>query len=387
MKFCPKCGKEITNNATFCPNCGARLDEKNLATNSKVKTLPKRRMQKKSKKSKTKIAFWTGIAVLILMISGAIFATVKSNQQKPSSVATTHTRSKKKSSEKAKVSKTNKISKKAFSEYNIREQAALVIAYAGLKSENSAWDDAYDRVLSESTSIKKYCSYDFGDYHVKAPQGGYVYAVTSQAGYSISQSQETITYINDQGKRSVVDSDKVVDYVRDNLSRSEFTQLVNNISINLGTSESRTTTSSSEKKLWNSDKEEMLVNFMEKFGDKMGQNYTQFDELHPLVTAAGQTYPDILKTHDFRINGKRINIGWNPNVTADDAKYDFNVVAIFNYDKGKENSHITYLFCFQDGQPVALVDETTNGDDVQVEETKNADLRTHFANIAKYSHE
>ena len=49
-------------------------------------------------------------------------------------------------------------------------------------------------------------------------------------------------------------------------------------------------------------------------------------------------------------------------------------------DGGEE--HITYLFCIHDNQPIALVDQTTNGNAIKVKETANQDVRKGFAKIA-----
>lgn len=62
--------------------------------------------------------------------------------------------------------------------------------------------------------------------------------------------------------------------------------------------------------------------------------------------------------------------------------YDYNVVALYNYDKpGNVAGYITYAFAFHDGSPVALVDQSTNGVPDWTP-TKNEDVASHFEDIA-----
>lgn len=61
--------------------------------------------------------------------------------------------------------------------------------------------------------------------------------------------------------------------------------------------------------------------------------------------------------------------------------YDYHVVSIFNCNVDNPEQHVTYLLSFHDRQPVALVDQTTNGSDCMVKETVNQEVRTAFANI------
>ena len=61
--------------------------------------------------------------------------------------------------------------------------------------------------------------------------------------------------------------------------------------------------------------------------------------------------------------------------------YDYHIVSIFNCNVGNPEQHITYLLSVHDGQPVALVDQTTNGSDCMVKKTVNQEVRTAFANI------
>lgn len=140
---------------------------------------------------------------------------------------------------------------------------------------------------------------------------------------------------------------------------------------------------------WTNSQEDKLADFMDDFGDKMDQDYDQYDgdASDGITNAGGISYPDAFHDDDFRLNGNRINIGWDPSLRKD---YDYHVVSIFNYDGTKganddeddDDAHITYLFAVHNGHPVALVEQTpSDDDDVEVKETANHDVRTAFANI------
>ena len=135
---------------------------------------------------------------------------------------------------------------------------------------------------------------------------------------------------------------------------------------------------------WSSDQEAQLASFMNRFGTKMKQKYKEYNGQETIETLAGEKYPDDFNNRTFKMysdNSKKtetINIGWDPSLKKD---YDYHVVSIFNCNVGNPEQHITYLFSVHDGQPVALVDQTTNGSDCMVKETANQEVRTAFANI------
>lgn len=135
---------------------------------------------------------------------------------------------------------------------------------------------------------------------------------------------------------------------------------------------------------WSSDQKAQLASFMNRFGTKMKQKYKEYNGQESIETLAGEKYPDDFNNRTFKMysdNSKKaetINIGWDPSLKKD---YDYHVVSIFNCNVGNPEQHITYLFSVHDGQPVALVDQTTNGSDCMVKETANQEVRTAFANI------
>ena len=126
----------------------------------------------------------------------------------------------------------------------------------------------------------------------------------------------------------------------------------------------------------------------------MHQSYEHYTGSGSLTTAAGQEYPSWLSQGRFKLSTgdhdsrnpedmSSIDLKWNPQVTSEDSDDDtYNVVTIFNYNGKSAEQHITYLFCFYHGEPVALVDQTTNGDYTIVHATANKDLTSHFEEIA-----
>lgn len=140
--------------------------------------------------------------------------------------------------------------------------------------------------------------------------------------------------------------------------------------------------SSSDKKKemtpWNATKDQQLTSFINQWAPTMGQKYTKYDGKNPLETSTGVSYPDALSKETM--NGATISIGWSHDGTG---SYDYNVVAIYNYDQTEPPlpGRITYLFAFHNGQPIALVDTSRDGDP-SVVETQNTSVKTNFAKIA-----
>ncbi|WP_309295931.1 DUF4767 domain-containing protein [Limosilactobacillus caecicola] len=129
--------------------------------------------------------------------------------------------------------------------------------------------------------------------------------------------------------------------------------------------------------LWNQSKDQQLLSFMNQWAPTMGQSYTKYDGKHDLATKAGMHYPsDLSKT---TVNGSNSSIGWSSNGKG---QYDYNVVALYNYDRpGNAATHITYAFAFHNDQPVALVEQSTNGTPDWTQ-TKNTDVESNFEKIA-----
>lgn len=131
--------------------------------------------------------------------------------------------------------------------------------------------------------------------------------------------------------------------------------------------------------LWNQSKAEQLDQFMKQWAPTMHQSYTRYNGNTDLKTASGSRFPSDFKKST--VNNSNDSIGWNPKGKG---TYDYNVVALYNYNRSGApvGGHITYAFAFHDGQPVALVDETTNGN-ANWTETKNTDVEGNFEQIAK----
>lgn len=92
----------------------------------------------------------------------------------------------------------------------------------------------------------------------------------------------------------------------------------------------------------------------------------------------------ILRIMNYKIsliNGEITSIGWSADGMGN---YEYNVVAIYNYDGTQPPlpNHITYVFAFHDGQPVALVDQSRDGGP-RLTETQNNEVKSNFAEIAE----
>lgn len=140
----------------------------------------------------------------------------------------------------------------------------------------------------------------------------------------------------------------------------------------------KTTSNKQSSTLWNSDKDKKLSQFMDAWAPTMNQSYEKYSGSGNIRTKAGMQYPrDLDKT---TVNGTHDSIGWSP---SGKGAYAYNVVAIYNYDRpGNAATHITYAFAFHDGQPVALVEQSTNGTPDWTP-TKNTDVANNFAQIAQ----
>lgn len=130
--------------------------------------------------------------------------------------------------------------------------------------------------------------------------------------------------------------------------------------------------------LWNDEKDAQLKAFIDQWAPTMHQSYVKYDGVHPLKTSVGTTYPD-----DFSrelVNGQKASIGWSKDGSG---KYDYNVVAVYNYDgtMPPTPNRITYFFAFHNGKPVALVDQSRDGEP-RAAETINTQVRDNFAKIA-----
>lgn len=129
--------------------------------------------------------------------------------------------------------------------------------------------------------------------------------------------------------------------------------------------------------LWNDHKDQELADFMRSWGPTMGQDYRKYDGHTPLHISTGPNYPADLSKEIVEGGG---TIGWAPSGKGD---YDYNVVAIYNYNgtKAPLPNRITYFFAFHNGKPVALVDQSRDGDP-RCHPTINKAVASNFARIA-----
>lgn len=280
------------------------------------------------------------------------------------------------------------------------DMAGLTISFAHMNfPDDSDWKEAFDDAENGDLNVQSYPKYDFGDYEVEAPSGGAVYVVTPKVGYVVSDvehpEQAKVTFVSAKGQGKQVDLPSLTQQVKDKTSSDEVQKVAQKVyvtkrsTIKEADSDSSSSSSSSEESSsddvsWDDDKESQLADFMDSFGKKMKQDYDEYDGHDSIKTLAGEKYPDDLEKYDFKLYSddsskkQTIDIGWDPELEKD---YDYHVVSIFNCNVGNPEDHITYLFCVHDDKPVALVDQTTNGDAIMVKETSNQDVRTAFANI------
>lgn len=128
--------------------------------------------------------------------------------------------------------------------------------------------------------------------------------------------------------------------------------------------------------LWNDKKDDQLESFINQWAPTMHQSYTKYDGTNSIKTVTGAHYPADLSQES--VNNTNSTIGWSKD---GEGNYDYNVVAIYDCNSGSTTQRITYFFAFHDGQPVALVDQTTNGPLVAAP-TKNTDVSSSFSAIA-----
>lgn len=167
--------------------------------------------------------------------------------------------------------------------------------------------------------------------------------------------------------------------------RNPATESSSNASSNVQTTDndnstgSQGTTDSHSSALWNGAKDRQLEEFINSWAPKMHQSYVKYDGSNELHTSVGCDYPSMLSKEVTPDGG---SIGWAP---SGKGPYAYNVVAIYNYNHQVGEGpagRITYFFAFHDGKPVALVDQTTNGDPT-CKPTANVDVATNFTRIAE----
>lgn len=131
------------------------------------------------------------------------------------------------------------------------------------------------------------------------------------------------------------------------------------------------------KARWNKAKDRQLSNFIVEWAPTMHQSYKKYNGQGQLHVSTGGNYPADLAREVTPDGG---SIGWSP---SGNGPYDYDVMAIYNYD-GTEPplpNRITYLFAFHHGKPVALVDQTRDGNPT-CKPTANKDVAANFTRIA-----
>ena len=385
-KFCPHCGKPIKPNDSFCSHCGKPV----VSSESAKQLMPKRSEihSNRLKSKKRNIIIGVIVAILVLIMGGwGLYQ---------------HGRN---SAESTVIGGNGKLTNAEIKKIPRKQLAAWAILYAD-KKYGKKWGEAADDLRSGHLTIKSYSKYRFGDYEISATYGSTLYVINDQVGYLVSKDNKVITYV---GNKSSYSNRNVLDQIYPEIKSENTEKNVNtwndNLSIVTGKSDENASDQSSkiskkpkktvsEDKLWSSNQNDELISYMDEFGDKMHQSYEHYTGSGSLTTAAGQEYPSWLSQGRFKLSTgdhdsrnpedmSSIDLKWNPQVTSEDSDDDtYNVVTIFNYNGKSSEQHITYLFCFYHGEPVALVDQTTNGDYTIVHATANKDLTSHFEEIA-----
>lgn len=383
-KFCPHCGKSIKATDRFCPHCGRSV----ICSNSKM---PKRSEihSNRLKSKKRNIIIGSIIAAFILIFGG--WELYQHGRNTTNSTV---------------IGGNGKLTSAEIKKIPSKQLAAWAILYAD-KKYGKKWGEAADDLRSGHLTIESYSKYRFGDYEISATDGSRLYVINDQVGYLVSKDNKEITYV---GNKSSYSNRSVLNQIYPEIKSENTEKNVNiwndSLSIVTGKSDekandqnSKTSTKSkkttSEDKLWSSTQNDELISYMDEFGDKMHQSYEHYTGNGSLTTAAGQEYPNWLSQGRFKLSsGDRdsrdpedmssINLKWNPQVDKEEDEDDtYNVVAIFNYNGKSAEQHITYLFCFYHDEPVALIDQTTNGDYTIVHATANKDLTSHFEEIVE----
>lgn len=383
-KFCSHCGKSIKATDRFCPHCGRSV----ICSNSEM---PKRsEIHSNRLKSKKRNIIIGSIIVAFILIFGGWGLYQHGGNSTNSTV----------------IGGNGKLTSAEIKKIPSKQLAAWAILYAD-KKYGKKWGEAADDLRSGHLTIGSYSKYRFGDYEISATDGSRLYVINDQVGYLVSKDNKEITYV---GNKSSYSNRSVLNQIYPEIKSENTEKNVNiwndNLSIVTGKSDekandqnSKTSTKSkkttSEDKLWSSTQNDELISYMDEFGDKMHQSYEHYTGNGSLTTAAGQEYPNWLSQGRFKLSsGDRdsrdpedmssINLKWNPQVDKEEDEDDtYNVVAIFNYNGKSAEQHITYLFCFYHDEPVALIDQTTNGDYTIVHATANKDLTSHFEEIVE----
>lgn len=400
MKTCPNCGKEVSPNDTFCKNCGHDLKKQKDQVSQlrqpvqpqKVQTSPttptRTRTQRNHPKNNKKRNIILAICSILIVLAVFFFViNIFKSSNKNNSTNLTPT-----------------------------QQVATIVSYGNLNySSNEGWGDAYDEAKNNQLKVKRYSSYDFGEYTATAPKGGALYVLNQHVGYVITKpdnfNNSDVIFIDDTGKEKSLSTAEVIKKVKNSYKSSVIETLAKGITIdetihakpeekqseptedssseNNSSSSKSSSSANSSDIVWTRSQNDRLAELMDEFGDKMDQDYdqsyTKYDTSSSIHTIAGEEYPEIFKQKTFKLfsgdnEGTKINIGWDPDLTG---KYSWQVFAIYNADISNPEQHATYLFCYHDGKPYALVDQTTNGNDIMVKQTANKYLLNGFYEIAQ----
>ena len=114
--------------------------------------------------------------------------------------------------------------------------------------------------------------------------------------------------------------------------------------------------------LWDNDKAQQLQKVMDQYAAENDLKILKFDGTHSLNTAG---------LNKYYVNGQKVTVEMSNDGQGNS---DYNIVALYNHNLRNANAsefHDTYIFAFHNGQPVLLLDRTTNGDKIQTQTVDN----------------
>lgn len=108
-------------------------------------------------------------------------------------------------------------------------------------------------------------------------------------------------------------------------------------STNQGQTSQQSSSQVAHQTVWSHQQDQQLTTFINNWAPKMHQSYQKYDGTNQLKTSVGVTYPADLSRE--QVNGQAGVMGWAPTGKGD---YEYNVVAIYNYD-GTEPDYLLFL--------------------------------------------
>jgi len=190
---------------------------------------------------------------------------------------------------------------------------------------------------------------------------------TALLGGCASQSQSTTSKTNAKTSQS----SKVANNKTEQAAKSS----------NQATNSNTSTKSQVVTTLWNTTKRAKLSKFMASWQSQMGQTYVgTYDGKIP--NHLGYKFPTVFENGQLKgrvVWGQQsVELSWSKTGENGSA---LQVVAVATGGKSDAQFPTTYFFCIHNGRPAVLMTQTTNGDQMYIEDTQNSALQAGFAEI------